>query len=63
MTDDNLLTAEDIMKAVEVIKNYKPYNLCKDGHVVSPATYERGWGNCSNCGTYVGDWSKAFSND
>ena len=59
----NELTAEDIMKAVEAIKNHKPYDLCADGHVVSPSAYQEGYGTCANCFAPVGDWSKAISND
>lgn len=60
MTDDNVLTAADIRKAVDAIKNHKPYDLCRDGHVVSPAAYKLGYGTCSNCFSPVGDWSKAI---
>jgi hypothetical protein len=57
------ITPDDVRKAVETLKNAKPYDPCVIGHVLSPASYAKGYGVCANCFTPVGDWSKAITND
>lgn len=59
----NRLTVDDIKEAAKMIIESMPKNPCEYGHVISPASFPKGYGICANCFQPVGDWSKAVRDE